>query len=265
MPEGHALASSVRVGRPVTDAEFDRIYPEWVRRASDMHWTPYVVARRAAEWLVTDSTTRVLDVGSGPGKFCLVGSLATEGVFFGIEQRARLLAVAEQAARRCGATRAHFIRGNIISLDWGNFDAFYFYNPFYEHVADIAPNIDEQIDRAPELFTRYVRITSAKLFSAPVGTRVVTYQGYGGPMPVGYRRLARESFDGNDLELWRKEPLLAMLEKPTSIDRGSSRPAWSDPETTKGTHSDPLVATYVVSPEGIEPSTNGLRVRCSTN
>ena len=45
-----------------------------------MHWTPVHVARRAAQFLVTGPETRVLDVGSGPGKFCLVGALATQGI-----------------------------------------------------------------------------------------------------------------------------------------------------------------------------------------
>jgi hypothetical protein len=77
-----------------------------------------------------------------------------------------------------------------------------------------------EFDRSPELFSRYVTITSAKLLSAPIGTRVVTYQGYGAPMPAGYRRLSRESFDGHELELWRREPLLALLESPTQHRAG---------------------------------------------
>ncbi len=214
MPELLSLLSSVRVGCAVTDDEFDRIYPDWVRRASDMHWTPYQVARRAAELLVVDATTRVLDVGSGAGKFCLIGGLATQGLFFGVEQRACLLQTAERAAQRCGATRVQFIHGNMETIDWGRFDAFYLYNPFYEHVVDVEPRIEEPIERAPELFTRYVASTGAKLHSAPVGTRVVTYQGYGGEMPAGYRRLVRESFDGHYLELWRKERRSALLENP---------------------------------------------------
>jgi SAM-dependent methyltransferase len=227
MPEGRVLAGSVRGGRPVTDDEFDRIYPDWVRRASDMHWTPYLVARRAAEWLVTDRTTRVLDVGSGAGKFCLIGSLVTQGLFFGIEQRAGLLEVAEESARRCGATRTHFIHGNATSLDWGSFDAFYLYNPFYEHVAEISPEIDEPIERSHALYVHHVTLTSAKLFSAPIGTRVVTYQGYGGPMPTGYRRLLHESFSGYPLELWQKEPFPALLENPTEYRTGEY-PTYTD-------------------------------------
>jgi SAM-dependent methyltransferase len=225
MPEGLSVGTSVRVGRAITDAEFDSIYPEWVRRASEMHWTPYAVARRAAALLVLDSTTRVLDVGSGAGKFCLIGSLATDGLFFGVEQRAGLVEVAEQAAHRCGATRVHFIHGNITSIDWGNFDAFYFYNPFYEHVAEMTPSFEERIDCSPALFARYVTLVSEKLFSARVGTRVVTYQGYGAAMPAGYRRLARESFDGCDLELWRKEPLAAVLESPSTNRSNEYLPA----------------------------------------
>jgi len=226
MPDGHALAHSVRNGGSVSDVEFDRIYPAWIRRVSDMHWTPYEVARRAAELLVVDSTTRVLDVGSGAGKFCLIGSLATKGRFFGVEQRAALVAAAERAAQACHATRVHFIHGNLTSIDWSGFDAFYLFNPFYEHIAHATPLIDEPIDRSPGLFSQYVATTALKLATARVGTRVATYQGYGGVMPAEYRRLSRESFHGYALELWRKERQPVAPERP--------RPRRSDPHRIEG-------------------------------
>ena len=89
---------SLRAGWELTDLEFDRVYPSWVRRLSDMHWTPVEVARRAAALLAVDPTTRVLDVGSGVGKFCLIGALTTRATFVGIEQRENLVTVARDTA-----------------------------------------------------------------------------------------------------------------------------------------------------------------------
>ncbi len=82
-----------------TNADFDHVYPDWVRSLSERHWTPVDVAERAAELLVTSAGVRVLDVGSGAGKFCIIGALTTEGKFCGIEQRAHLIDVAREAAR----------------------------------------------------------------------------------------------------------------------------------------------------------------------
>mgnify|MGYP000969840975 CR=1 FL=1 len=69
------------------DDRFDLAYPPEIRAKSKAHWTPVSIARRAAEFLVREPGTRVLDIGCGPGKFCIVGALGTEGRFTGIEQR----------------------------------------------------------------------------------------------------------------------------------------------------------------------------------
>jgi len=75
-------------GAQVADLEFDAIYPQWVRRLSEQHWTPLDVCIRAAELLVTDERSTVLDVGSGAGKFCLIGAASTGATFVGVEQAA---------------------------------------------------------------------------------------------------------------------------------------------------------------------------------
>jgi SAM-dependent methyltransferase len=44
------------------------IYPPEIRDLSLRHWTPVAVARRAADFLVGEPETRVLDLGCGTGK-----------------------------------------------------------------------------------------------------------------------------------------------------------------------------------------------------
>src|SRR4051812_11609675 len=82
-----------RLTNAVDDAYFDRIYPDWAQRMSRLHWTPVPVALRAAQLLTENhsSGARVLDLGSGAGKFCLVGASTYGGDFFGIEQRSHLV------------------------------------------------------------------------------------------------------------------------------------------------------------------------------
>ena len=67
----------------VEDEKFDLIYPPQIRELSSLHWTPVAVAAEAAKLLVTAPGTRVLDIGCGPGKFCLVGASLTDGRFTG--------------------------------------------------------------------------------------------------------------------------------------------------------------------------------------
>src|SRR6266542_6144707 len=147
----------------VPDLEFDAIYPEWVRRLSEHHWTPLSVCVRAAELLGSHDGATILDVGSGAGKFCLIGGARSAARFVGVEQRPRLVDVSRRIARRAGLRNVEFIHGNVMSLDWGRFDGFYLFNPFYEHVIDYQPRIDEPIVVSPHLFTNYVVTTCVKL------------------------------------------------------------------------------------------------------
>jgi SAM-dependent methyltransferase len=195
-----------RVRRRVAlaDVEFDAIYPAWVRRLSEHHWTPLEVCMRAAELLAVDRRSTILDVGSGAGKFCLIGAARTGATFVGVEQRPRLVEVSHELAQTAGLANAEFLHGNAMTLDWGRFDGFYFFNPFYEHILNYQPRIDEPIVVSPHLFTSYVVTTCVKLFAAKPGARVVSYHGFGGPMPMGFRRILREPAGSEHLELWEK-------------------------------------------------------------
>ncbi|SRR6266542_2929649 len=194
----------VRRHLEVADVEFDAIYPDWVRSLSEHHWTPIDVCIRAAELLAVDSQSTILDVGSGSGKFCLIGAASTGATFVGVEQRPRLVEVSHDLAQTAGLPNAEFLHGNAMTLDWGRFDGFYLFNPFYEHILNYQPRIDEPIVVSPHLFTNYVITTCVKLFAAKPGARVVTYQGYGGPIPPGFRRVLREPAGSEHLELWEK-------------------------------------------------------------
>lgn len=199
---------ALRAGHPVTDEEFDRLFPEWARLPSKRHWTPIEVARRAAQLAAPRPGGRVLDVGSGIGKFCLVGAATTRGTFTGVEQRAHFVQAARTVARRCAVPRCRFILANMLELDWREYEAFYLFNPFAEHALEGA-SIDDSIKRSLRNYRRYVRHVEARLRMAPVGARVVTFHGFGGEVPPAWRALTSEWLSGGRLELWLKERALA--------------------------------------------------------
>ncbi|MBP9111669.1 MAG: methyltransferase domain-containing protein [Polyangiaceae bacterium] len=201
---GLNVRAALRSGAPIGNEEFDDLLPEPIRAKSRIFWTPLDVALRASKMLVSEPGFRVLDVGSGAGKFCVVGALATEGEFVGIEQRAPLVECARDLAALVGATRATFTHGVFDALDPKNFDGFYFFNPFEENKFRDSSMSESDALRAENRFRTDVRNAQRFLRAARDGARVVTYNGLGGRMPRTYSLLHSVEL-GCTLELWVKD------------------------------------------------------------
>jgi predicted RNA methylase len=193
----------VRRNAPISDAALDEIYPSSIQQLSRTHWTPIEVIRRATSLLVTFEGTRVLDVGSGVGKFCLVGALVSKGRFTGIEQRPHFVELANQLVSRYKIPRVNFIHGNFKALDWTAFHSIYLFNPFQENKTP-DQRLDNAVPLSRELYSDYVSATTEKLEQMPSGTRVVTYHGFGGNFPSSYERHVSEWCYRGPLELWIK-------------------------------------------------------------
>lgn len=195
---------ALKCGAQPSDREFDEVFSRGTSLLSSAHWTPVEVAVCAVDMLVTSRGTRVLDVGCGPGKFCLIGAATREVIFTGVDLRNHLLKEGRHIARKASLSNIEFIHGNMMDLDWSNYDAFYLYNPFLENLCRPAM-IDEAVSLKPEYFYRYVEAVQEKLMDLPMGTRVVTYHGFGGEMPYGYRMAANKEIGSDFLQCWIKE------------------------------------------------------------
>ena len=188
----------------VPDSEFDALFPDPIRAKSEIHWTPTEVAQRAAQMLVQDEHSRILDVGSGPGKFCLVGAMSTPGTFVGVEQRPHLAAFARAFAHKNQVERVSFMNARIEQIDWSRFNGFYLYNPFIETLYEPSDRIDETVETGPERYVRLVRFVQLSLSRLNVGTRVVTFHGFGGDMPPTYDMVIKERWGEDFLVCWEK-------------------------------------------------------------
>lgn len=191
--------------RSLRDDEFDSIYPPEVRALSRVHWTPAAIARRAAKFLVTKPGTKVLDIGCGPGKFCIVGALSTPGQFTGVEQRENLVQVARTVLFKAKIWNARIMQANITEVDFSRYDAFYLFNPFMENLLD-HERIDDAFELSDALYRRYTDYVARQLAVAPLGTRIATY--CNSEVPVGYssiETLQPDHFDLPDtLRFWKK-------------------------------------------------------------
>jgi SAM-dependent methyltransferase len=237
----NTLWNDIDLFRNPADHEFDRGYPEPVRRLSPIHWSPVNVCKIAARLLVEGPSTRVLDIGCGPGKFCMIGATTTEGHFTGIEQRKRLVRVARNLLKRHEVTNAEIVHGNIIGVDFRSFDAFYLFNPFEENILPML-RIDHGVELAPELYSEYTRHVRLELARMPVGTRVVTYCGDCAEIPGCYLR--EDTAFGGRLIFWVKhapESILAAGPESRPIESGDvSGPVARCQELPAGTESIPM-------------------------
>lgn len=184
------------------DVQFHKLYPDFIQRKANRHWTPMRVARCAAEFLVPESGVRVLDIGSGVGTFCLAAAYyKPEGVFYGIEQREDLANHALQVRQKLGIDNVFFTHGNFTKLDIRRYNHFYFFNSFYENLEG-TEKIDQTIAYSPALFHYYNRYLHKQLEQMPDGTRVATYHSLEEEMPSCYY-VVKTHFDGF-LKFWMK-------------------------------------------------------------
>ena len=183
------------------DERFDLIYPMEVRDLSWRHWTPVVIARQAAAFLAERPNTRVLDVGCGPGKFCIIGAQTTSAHFTGVEQRERLAFAARDAIKRLGITSAEIVHANLTEIGFSDYDAFYLFNPFEENLFNRG-KIDATVKFSRALYDQYTNHVATELANAPLGTRVVTYGGLCEEVPLCYE--CQQSAFAGTLKLWEK-------------------------------------------------------------
>jgi len=169
-----------------SDIQFHYLYPPTIQRLAQRHWTPLNVAQQAVEFLAPAAGVRVLDIGSGVGKFCLAGAYYKRDAFFyGVEQRKDLVGHARVAKRAIGLSNVSFIHGNFTSLNLNEYDHFYFYNSFYENIKG-TPKIDHNVSFSETLYNYYNRYLFKKLEEMPAGTRVVTRCSWEDKIPSSY-------------------------------------------------------------------------------
>jgi SAM-dependent methyltransferase len=184
------------------DREFHQLYPPTIQKSALRHWTPLQVSRCAAQFLVTAPGSRILDIGSGVGKFCLAAAYYQPGgMFFGIEQRKDLHEIALGIKSELQLENAFFMHGNFTQLDLADYDHFYFFNSFYENL-DGSEKIDATIQYSSSLYNYYNRYLYKQLEQLPPGTRIATYHSLEDEIPPCYY-VVKTHYD-NLLKFWIK-------------------------------------------------------------
>ena len=184
------------------DQSFCRLYPPYIRQLDKIHWSPLAVTRRVAKFLVAGKNIKVLDIGSGAGKFCLAAAFyQPSGFFCGVEQRQNLIELALMAKEKLGYTNVDFLHRNFTQVNFREFDAFFFYNSFFENVPG-SERIDESLSYSLDLYLYYSRYLCKQLKELPVGTKLATYCSWEDEIPEEFVVVEEETED--HLKLWKK-------------------------------------------------------------
>ncbi len=167
------------------DEDFDKIYSKSMRAVSETHFTPVEIAKSAAQFLVQKKGDRILDIGSGAGKFCMVGAACTDGHFTGVEQREELHLSAERLKRKYQLVNINFLHANIKQVDFNAYQGFYFFNSFYENILQYE-RIDESIEVKKDFYQDLSAYVAQQLDVQPIGTRLVTFFSSYDEVPESY-------------------------------------------------------------------------------
>ncbi|MDG1279652.1 MAG: methyltransferase domain-containing protein [Algoriphagus sp.] len=185
-----------------SDKDFDALYPLKMRKLSGTHWTPVGIARKAISFFENSGCKSVLDLGSGLGKFCLIAADSSGIKISGIEQRENLVQLARKIAVNHQLSNLEFIHGDLISLDFRDFDGFYFFNSFEENINSKDP-LDRQSNINSIQYEQHILALRAKFDACPIKTKIVTYCGEASEIPESYR-LVQQSHKGK-LRFWEKQ------------------------------------------------------------
>ncbi len=185
----------------ISNTVFDAIYPDDLQRLSKVHWTPIEVALQASKWLVVKNGCKILDIGSGAGKFCFVGALSTKGHFTGVEKTKRLVDISRKIQKKSNIPNLEFINADIKTINFSKYTGFYFYNSFHELILE-TDTIENPVLIYEQLYYDYSLFLLEQFEKLPINTQLVTYYGHINQVPNSFRLL--DSAFENELKLWIK-------------------------------------------------------------
>jgi SAM-dependent methyltransferase len=185
----------------ISDKEFNALFPREISQHSKLYWSSKEAIEIAVTWL--KPCKNILDIGSGNGKFCLIGSHLISSKFTGVELRENLVILAKEVALNTNSN-AVFINDDIKNIDFSGYDAFFFYNSFAEHISieNRFTPIDDKMTNSDVKYEFYQTILNQKLKTTKIGSLFVTHNNEGLFMPDSFE--LQEMTNDNELGLWKK-------------------------------------------------------------
>lgn len=169
-----------------SDLVFDSIYPKKYQEHSARHFTPLKIAIKAAQLLVDKPSDNILDIGSGVGKFCSIGSCVTGAHFYGVEKRKTLTNLSNKIKARYQLKQAHFMNDDFMNVDFTKFNGIYFFNSFHENFDETCV-LDDTSKVSLEIYQKYHENLMLKLNECVKGTKLVTFHTFKNKIPSSFQ------------------------------------------------------------------------------
>ncbi len=137
---------------------------------------------KAAEFLCDETSInkKVLDIGSGIGRFCILAAkLHPNFQFEGIELDEKRVDLANLIAEEMEVKNVKFICGDFRDLDVAEYGGFFIYSPFRmgaAHELNVTPR-NWDYDSIIKYVNEMNEITAHKLSATPSGTKYTIYNG----------------------------------------------------------------------------------------
>jgi cyclopropane fatty-acyl-phospholipid synthase-like methyltransferase len=188
-------------GDSFTDKDFDILLPEEHRTVAFTHWTPLNIIEKVVEFIKDNKCQKVLDIGSGVGKFCLIGASLSNAHFHGVEIRKQSHLYALSLAKATQLNNISFANQNICDVDFLPYDCFYYYNPFFENI-DANRSIDNSLVLSEQNYQNYVQYIKTELNKKEEGTFLISFHTNPYEIPNSYKMLYE--FENLFLCFWKK-------------------------------------------------------------
>ena len=137
-------------------------------------WSGTVEIKEASK--ILKSCKKVLDIGSGTGKFCLSAAVLNPDTHFtGVEINPKYWAESIRMKDRLGISNVDFIYCDYKDIDITEYDGIYIFNPFVMSPNDpFGQKYQYGIEQDSD-YHEYVNKFKSDLFTANIGTRLVMY------------------------------------------------------------------------------------------
>lgn len=201
----NCLIDRIRLKQRVDDTEFDQIFAGPYQVQSSIHWSTIAVAYQIAEWIGPLNKKSFIDIGCGVGKLCVLLGILTQYEIYGIEQRLKLVLAANKVIEKNNFKNISVLQMNMLELDWQSYDIYYLYNPFHEHLMNGGFSVlEHDLDFDQKFYTQYTTEVLKQLNKAKPNKVLITFHGYGGPVPTDWKLVSSKHVDNGELTMWIK-------------------------------------------------------------